>query len=119
MTQLTKQEAFNQVWNGLKAQGFTRSVRPDNPEICAYRGLDGKKCGIGILIKDEEYQTRMEGVSVSSLTLLGILPARLVHLHDQRFLIDIQNCHDSNRTPLAMETALKKLAWANYLTIPE
>jgi hypothetical protein len=34
---------------------------------CAYRGMDGTKCAIGILIPDEIYSPNMEGMSFHQL----------------------------------------------------
>ena len=54
----TMQEAFDTVLQKLRAQRC-RSVKFNEKfgrEICAYRGDNGMKCGIGHLIPDDEYQ---------------------------------------------------------------
>ncbi len=42
-------------------------------DTCAYRSPDGKKCAVGILIKDEFYGPDLEGALVSSGCVLDAL----------------------------------------------
>lgn len=55
--QLNNREAFDTVKGHLLTQ-MARSVN-DSGE-CMYRGLEGRKCAVGCLIPDEEYDVRME-----------------------------------------------------------
>lgn len=56
---MDKQEIFNIVYNGLKAQGFVKSVLGEIKR-CAYRGDNDCKCAFGHLIPDEVYDKTLE-----------------------------------------------------------
>lgn len=59
----------------------------------AYRGNGGLKCAVGVIIRDEEYSSDMEGWDVFDLYYHGMLPERLIpHV---RLLLDLQELHDS------------------------
>jgi hypothetical protein len=57
---MTNQEIFDTVLHGIRKQGRP-SVSQDGR--CLYRGPDGLKCGVGLLIDDSEYCPEMEGKS--------------------------------------------------------
>lgn len=90
------QQTFETVARHLFAQG-KRSMRPAPDEgTCAYRGEDGCKCAIGVLIPDDQYTEGMEYNTVFGLEVYwsqmpewmrsreGILLAkRLQEAHDQ------------------------------------
>ncbi len=59
---LTKQQAFDLSVNGIRAQGYRRSVAADSPS-CMYRGPDGLKCTVGHMIPDELYAPALENSS--------------------------------------------------------
>jgi hypothetical protein len=62
---MTKQEIFNKVWAGFEAQNWQRATQGG---ACKYRTTDGsRKCAAGMLIPDEEYNSKMEGSLVSRL----------------------------------------------------
>lgn len=42
-----------------------------------YRGVEGRKCAVGILIKDEFYQKTLEGVGAHGLTVIAALESSL------------------------------------------
>lgn len=89
--ELTSQEIFDTVAAHLIKQGH-KSKRSDN--FCLYRGPDGDKCAIGILITDDEYSQEMESNAVQSLESSGFLPKRLKpHLN---LLYDLQVSHDEH-----------------------
>ena len=56
MTAPTKQEIFNTVVKGLRAQG----CKSENDAGCAYRGIEGRRCAAGFLIPDDKYSTKFE-----------------------------------------------------------
>lgn len=85
----SNQEIFDLAAPGLLKQG-KRSLNPDGD--CAYRGQDGLKCAIGLLIPDDLYQPGFEGAAAFALptdamTACGLwrhsdILAALQHLHD-------------------------------------
>lgn len=54
----TRQTMFNTAVRGLAAQG-RKSERAEG--ACLYRGPNGTKCAIGMLIADEDYRPVFEG----------------------------------------------------------
>lgn len=52
---ITKQELFNKMWNGLKAQNWKRSGVKGSDGVfrCAYFGPDGCRCALGQVLPDE------------------------------------------------------------------
>lgn len=59
----TRREAFDVVKAHLLAQG-EQCIGLDGG--CAYRGPNGTKCAIGILIADEHYDNELEGTNVQT-----------------------------------------------------
>jgi hypothetical protein len=57
---MTNQEAFDRVWHWFVVEGHAQSKAPGSM-ACLYRGPDGLKCAVGVLIPDEEYQPSLEG----------------------------------------------------------
>jgi len=55
------QEVFDIVANHLMAQ--KELAMTPNGRICAYRGAGGRKCAVGVLIRDEDYTPTMEGAA--------------------------------------------------------
>lgn len=53
---MTLQETFDKVVNGLRKQGC-RSLKNGR---CRYRGDNGRKCAVGMVIPDEDYNPDME-----------------------------------------------------------
>lgn len=89
---LDRQWAFDTALNGLRAQG-KRSVSPEN-NSCAYRSPEGLRCGIGFLIPDERYSSRLEGMGAWN-TQIGdaVLPG--IGKDDRDFLGALQpRLHD-------------------------
>lgn len=120
----TEQEIFDIVWNGLKSQGFKRSVKLtmnsklEDQYTCMYRGKDGMKCAAGWLIPDEKYSTTFEFVTVTARNLAPVL--KELELYDQLpFIRTLQSIHDCNEVPSEMERMLRDAAKNRNLTIPE
>jgi len=61
---MNSQEVFDQIVNHLRQQ---RAKSIDILGRCAYRGSQGKKCAVGVLINDDEYCDQMEGSPVCDL----------------------------------------------------
>ena len=90
---MTNQEAFDRVIIGLKTQNWERSTSED--DCCAYRGEGGRKCAVGLLIKDEEYAPRWDeiGIGVRTLYYYKLLPKSLLEVPPD-LLEDLQFFHD-------------------------
>lgn len=66
------QALFDQIVNGLRAQGGKAEVFAIDPSgetvvSCRYRTSDGRKCAAGQALLDEEYDPLMEGNSIGSV----------------------------------------------------
>jgi hypothetical protein len=87
----TLQEVFNIVSTHLLTQiKRSMSTRPGSFG-CAYRGKDGMKCAAGVLIPDDQYNSRMEGIYWGGLVL--------EHLVENKFtqeIVELQDIHDIN-----------------------
>jgi hypothetical protein len=112
-----KQEIFNVVYSGMKAQDFARSY--SNGE-CMYRGRNGMKCGVGHCIPDEHYSTGMEFEDASHPLIVEAVCARFGLQEDEypfSLLSDIQTVHDDEDFD-TMQERLENLARDYGLTIP-
>ena len=87
----TKQGIFDYVARHLFAQG--KPAHRDGTG-CAYRGSDGSKCAVGVLISDRAYTARIEGYSVDAYQVTNVLP-KAISRHG-RLLSALQGAHDSN-----------------------
>ena len=117
---MNKQEAFDIMWRGLKSQGFERSGR--GPGDCSYRGANGRKCPVGWLIPDSEYDERWD--EPDSETAIGDLEEvqRSIPGFTQEllpFLMECQATHDTCDLPEVMENNFRMIASKNKLTIPK
>jgi hypothetical protein len=61
--QALAQKMFNIIVLGLSKQG-RKSM--DVNELCMYRGIKGRKCGIGFIITDENYNKNLENKGADS-----------------------------------------------------
>jgi hypothetical protein len=110
---MNNQNAFNIMVQHLRKQG-RKSVLPDDPNGCAYRGADGLKCAIGALISDKKYKKKYEGQSASMLAMFYGMFTGL----DPYLLDDVQSIHD-NYPVTEWESRLKGIAEDYELTLPE
>ncbi len=83
----TAQEVFDYIANHLLTQN-AQSKDPNNG-ACLYRGPDGKKCAVGILFEDSDYDRNYEGTNWIGLCVDDAFPQRhkiLIHklqeIHD-------------------------------------
>lgn len=88
------QDTFNKVARHLLAQD-TKSE--DENGNCLYRGPDGLKCAIGVLIPDDKYYKTLEGIRAESSVVSKILKASR---EDRIFLKDLQQIHDDYDPPV-------------------
>lgn len=116
---MTRQEAFDKVWAGLKTQGFRRSDdRSFSRPVCLYRGPDGLKCAIGHLITDDEAECMGSlSISDSHARFLFRDGASLVGL-DFEFCTLLQAVHDTGSDPHRMKAGLQEFAGLHRLQVP-
>ena len=113
---LTKQEIFNKAYEGLRSQHFHKSEGAVDT-FCMYRGPDGMKCAIGHLISDENYSVDLENKRVRNKMVRKA--AEIPDHIDERFLQELQDCHDCSWDSLTMEGNLIRFAMRYNLRIPE
>lgn len=120
---MTDQEMFNKIVTHL----LTQKVRSASTGIggattCLYRGPDGTKCAVGVLIADEHYTPSLEGLVVTSWPVSKALVASgVTNAHSPRtqmLLGDCQNVHDTVN-PSQWKARLTELAQEYDLTMPE
>lgn len=98
---------IERVTDHLLEQNERSTLRP-NSSACAYRGLKGRMCAVGVLIPDELYQERFEDKTVSGLRDFPVFWLKFMdHLESkfpsahrsdsayvERVLTKLQNIHD-------------------------
>jgi hypothetical protein len=83
----TKQSMIDAI---MKGNNGTKSLSPDDPNLCAYRGSNANKCAVGCFIPDDKYSDKMEGL------LVGMVVQRHPHLADC-FPIALQGLREMQR----------------------
>ena len=89
----TLQEVFNIVSAHLLTQ-IKRSIKTLNGSYfsaCAYRGKNGMKCAAGVLIPDDQYNPKMEGLFWDELVKANYVENKFVEE-----IAELQFIHDSN-----------------------
>lgn len=122
--EMSRQDAFNRIWGhyivGKAPMGFESRKIIDGRD-CVYRGSEGQRCPVGLLLSDEVYRPEYEGSSlagngeISRLFCEDLLP----------FLNQMQAIHDATinaPTPAAardhFESGLRRVAAFMDLRIP-
>lgn len=75
-------------------QGERSSLGASEGSACAYRGLGDRKCAVGILISDEQYDSDLEGIKVSNKVIQEALKKSGHSLLSSDVLADLQAIHD-------------------------
>lgn len=97
----TTQETFDMICEGLKAQNWQRSAVGTQ---CLYRGPNGRKCAVGLLIPDDDYDKDFE-IDASLRQVYNAVPA--LHRHDIKTLSWIQQRHDVLGRGQTLKQAMK------------
>lgn len=107
---LTRQQAFDKMWSGLKSQSWIKSVH--SAGYCAYRGMDNARCAFGWLIPDEKYRPEWDGDTVDSCPegISAIMPVLGMDEKDLDFYKAAQVAHDKASDPRDMEKRFRLLA---------
>lgn len=111
-------EHVQRMYDGLKAQGFKRSLGETG---CSYRGDDGLKCAIGHVIADEDYSPGMEQKGIASYAIFCKTPFKKFFDLETDFrkaveeegtvaelLYKLQSVHDTNHIPVQMKERFLK-----------
>lgn len=106
---MTRQETFDIVTKHLLTQN---AVSEDEGGTCMYRGPNGLKCAVGVLIPDELHCPSMEGEPADGWMVADILRPLG---HDVELCADLQRIHDIGYTDDWHE-ALADLACEHGLT---
>ncbi len=112
---MNNQEVFDIVVRHLRKQNAA-SVVSEPGSACAYRGTEGRKCAVGILIPDEIYHPYMEEKSIEYV--MAANPETKKWECDMCLLSELMTIHDSypvNR----WEQEFRSVANAYNLTIPD
>lgn len=115
---MTHQEFIDTFVATYVAHPENRSVDEDN--FCMYRSEGGQRCAIGMYIPDEEYEVRMEDLTVSDSLIMSVLPESVSRL-GTLFLRSMQLLHDTKiywtKTGLS-KTGLYHLEYIKQLYLP-
>lgn len=107
---MTNQQVFSIVYLHLISQN-SKAARDGK---CYYRTPDGRKCAIGILIPDENYDQSLEGLGASQSK---VLRAAGLSEDQAEFARELQRVHDLK--PVARwEACLAGVAEYYALTVP-
>lgn len=87
----TLQDLFETIYLGLMRQG-KGSVMPGPGNICAYRGAEGARCAVGLILTDNE--ARHEGKGVLSDNISAALKAHGITGHALDLCQHMQGAHD-------------------------
>lgn len=94
---MDRQAALCAVYNAFVRDKAPPAVHPET-EVCVYRGPNGERCAIGMLIPDDVYDPRIEAFSIA--LVLNEFPSIRKALGvdegqgDRVFLKRLQGCHD-------------------------
>lgn len=120
--EFSQQEVFDYILMKMREQQKPSIVIPENSvtdlPLCAYRGNDGCKCGIGHIVTDEElamadankailYEKYLMESPVNMISVSALMEVLgFDHIRHYHFLIDIQTAHDyasKSRNPFMEE----------------
>lgn len=108
------QPAFDKIWDWFVVQKKPRST---SDHACAYRGANGARCPVGLLLPDSEYKSDFEGDSVKFVRR----HTHALRQYPLKFLEALQSSHDeANPAMFAREfqDRLREIAAEFKLTVP-
>ena len=107
---MTRQELFDLFVETSKNGGFP-SGKPephcDDGYSCLYRTEDGKKCLIGLLIDDQDYNSNLENLTPSHDEIWERIKNKIPYIQHKDHLRSLQCIHDK----LARRMFLYKEPW--------
>lgn len=122
---MTKQDAFNLLWEYYIIFRNRRGWDIEQGRHM-YRGSDGCRCPVGVLLPDVLYNSSMEGYDVQQLWEEDDDFHQHFQLVGLQFLKDVQDAHDDGIGPKGatdfngyMQKKLRELAEIYDLVIPD
>lgn len=97
---MDNQTIFTTVAEHLLTQNKKSLSERDGDLQCAYRGDDGLKCAVGILITDEHYLPKLEGRAACAAAVHRALELSLgisVDKDTETLLVALQGIHDDKQ----------------------
>ena|SRR5271166_1739270 len=93
---MKKLVSVQEVFDKVAAHLLTQKQKSTFPKsgTCAYRGRDGLKCAIGVLINDAVYDASIERFDVMRPEIIKALALSGVNV-DVQMLADLQLTHDT------------------------
>lgn len=107
----TKQETFDTIVAHLRKQ----NARSTSGFGCKYRGPNGRKCAVGILIPDDKYKQDMEQCNCDIVHIATLLEQLG---HDVPLCRDMQTVHDHFNIP-DWESHFRVIAEKHNITYTE
>ena len=104
----TAQEIFTQVWNHFVVNEAPRSM--DSEGRCWYRGPEGQRCAVGVVLLDTEYVPEHESHSVGTVCAKGFWERLCPHTS---LLRSLQRLHDSAMSDTELQADLRAFARGN------
>jgi hypothetical protein len=118
---MTAQEIFDRVWTHFVTNDGPLSIGEDGE--CRYRGPNGARCAVGLLIPDDEYTSALdEGETIVSRVInrKNCPPSLRALAEHPKLLSSLQNAHDSAAFGNEeIGAGLRRVAEIYELTIPE
>jgi hypothetical protein len=111
------EKLFRIAADHLVSQG---AMSANEYDTCAYRGVSGRMCAVGVLISDDHYDLKIEGTAIAKYPEDEILTAIAVsHNVDEKdldvdILISLQRIHDEidpDRWVISLENKAKELGF--------
>lgn len=94
---IPNQTVFDIVAVGLLKQGGPSVDIVRNIKVCKYRTENKRRCAIGLLIEDNEYNPTFEGKGISFFIYNNVSQYLYNKRYDLAFLANLQECHDNCR----------------------
>ncbi len=114
----SRQEMFNRAWNGLKSQGWKKSLGGTfTTARCRYVGDGGMRCAWGWVDPGGTWNADGAG-DVRSLRSASIGLAAHLSDSDCDWAKSLQRTHDESDTH-ELETGMRRFARTHGLTIPD
>lgn len=108
-----QQQAFNKVWRWfIVDKRPMASAEPGKHSECLYRGPDGARCPVGVLIPNRLYLPKFENTPVCSIAEVESTPKELRNRFKAigvSFLDSLQEMHDNEFTQAERRSDIKRL----------
>ena len=109
------------MFNTVREHLLKQNARSEDDAGCAYRGADGCKCAVGVLISDEFYDKDLEGSNIQDIDVLLALNysiGRDISYSEKEMLFALQRMHDTRTVddwPTIMDEIEAEFFYNKYL----